>query len=737
MNQVKHPTTYEFSGFRLDAQRKILSSANGEAIALAPKARDLLIYLVERPGELLTKEQLLGAVWPHVVVEENSLNQVVSTLRRALGDTPGDHKFIVTEPGRGYRFVATVGRSMPDGAAQRSSAASTPAPRVKRLGRPHADWPPVYAGVIALLAAIALAVTAYVMLPFESVRVARQPSIAVLPFANETAVNENASFFANGLHSELITRLTKLSGLTVISTASVGEYRDGRRDLSEIAGALDVSTILEGIVQQSGDSIRIDVRLVDPNTQTNLWAESYSGAFTTENAFAIQREIAISIADKLHAALSPEELRQLNEIPTTSPRAYNLYLSAVDTMFRIPSSSSEAALAVELLEAALEEDPQYALAAADLALAHIRLYWLGSDPSAERREKARLAAERALALAPGLPEAHRALGYYHYWGFWDLEESLDEFAAAARGLPGDPVTILGRVAVYRELGHWDEAEAELDRLRELDPRNLLVLNLRVEFYLAIREYTKAERALDRVIEIAPDGFLSYERRAMIPLFKSGDVTALERLAESPPPGAGVGERQRLRWLLASFERDFETQLEMLGNDLVDLSGPSQPVLGSNLIDLEGPGQPGLTYAMLYAATGQHELAARSYAAVRAQVEPLVTGATAPSAVRLALAESLAGLGEREEAIRHVRAALDSRSSRGLLASQATRLRAIYVLAAAGALDEAFEELDAYLSGPGAMSVQGLTMMPRLAWLSGDPRFEQLLKANPAPSGSIE
>lgn len=233
-------------------------------------------------------------------------------------------------------------------------------------------------------------------------------SIAVLPFQNLSTDPENATF-ADGIHDDLLTQLAKISSLKVISRTSVLEYRNSPKNMRQIGQELGVATILEGGVRRAGDTIRFNVQLIDAETDGHLWVETYDRQLTAENVFAIQREMATSIAEALQTTLSPAETARLAEVPTQNLEAYNFYLSGNDYIKR-PDNLTAYSLAAQQYQRAVVEDPDFALAWAALARSHAGVYFFRVDASDSRREAARQAIERAFSLDANLPEAHLAMG---------------------------------------------------------------------------------------------------------------------------------------------------------------------------------------------------------------------------------------------------------------------------------------------------------------------------------------
>jgi TolB-like protein/DNA-binding winged helix-turn-helix (wHTH) protein len=343
MNETGVHPAYVFDGFRLDAQPRVLSRANSEPIPLAPKVFDTLLYFVERPGQLIAKRELLEAIWPHVVVEENNLTQAISALRRVLGETPGAHRFIVTEPGRGYRFVASV-RTIPRLPDELPAAPKAPAPPS------DADTPAVRLPVGSSLSHYAVAAALTVMMlggawvwmsdrevpsasvsantstpGASSVQAVLPNSVAVLPLANLGPDPDQAAY-ADGMHAEIIHQLSKLHNVNVIAREAVVQ-NVANRSPAERARDLHVQSILTGTFQFVDGRIRVNMQLVDPTSNSILWAQDYEERF--EDVFAVQADIARRVAAALGAELTAAERLRMETRPTTSGEAYAVYLLAL------------------------------------------------------------------------------------------------------------------------------------------------------------------------------------------------------------------------------------------------------------------------------------------------------------------------------------------------------------------------------------------------------------------------
>jgi len=373
MTEPASRISYEFSKFRLDLQQRLLlSSSDGEPIPLSPKLFDTLLYFVERRGELLDKATLMKAIWPNVIVEENNLNQNISALRRVLGESPGEHRFIVTEPGRGYRFVADV-RTVP-----------TMTPDVTTRHEPRK--PP----------SSSASTTARTDEP--------QRSIAVLPFVNLTRDIEK-EYFGDGLAEELLRALVHVPGLRVPARTSSFAYKGRNTDVRQIAKDLEVSTLLEGSVRSAGELIRVSVQLVDGRTGYHLWSESYERKF--EDLFKLQDELAGAIVRALDVAAPGPAMTQLpQQPPSADVEAYHLYLQAGALLSR--QNRDDFPRIHAMLEEAVRRDPRFARAFARMGICHFASVLLGFSGTASLADAERNAMH-ALSLDPGTWEAKAIL----------------------------------------------------------------------------------------------------------------------------------------------------------------------------------------------------------------------------------------------------------------------------------------------------------------------------------------
>src|SRR5438128_2804242 len=285
-------------------------------------------------------------------------------------------------------------------------------------------------------------------------------SIAVLPFENLSDEKENA-YFADGMQDDIMTNLSKIGDLKVISRTSVTSYRGtGARNAREIGKTLGVATLLEGSVRRIGNRVRVNVQLINADTDEHIWAEDYDRDLT--DVFAIQTDLAQKIVSTLRAKLSPNEKARLDHRPTQNPDAYLLFVQAHDYANRTDMFSDDSRKAKQLLEQAIKLDPNFAAAFACLSTVESWAYHT-FDPTPARRERARLSADQALRLQPDLPEGHLALGFSYYYGDRDYDRALAEFEIAKRGLPNEAQAYMAIGAIQRRQGKWTASTANFEK----------------------------------------------------------------------------------------------------------------------------------------------------------------------------------------------------------------------------------------------------------------------------------
>jgi TolB-like protein/Tfp pilus assembly protein PilF len=327
-------------------------------------------------------------------------------------------------------------------------------------------------------------------------------SIAVLPFENRSEEKANA-YFADGIQDEILTRLSKIADLKVISRTSTQHYKSAPENLREIARQLGVANIVEGSVQKSGESVRVNVQLIKAANDSHLWADTFDRKLT--DIFSVESEVAKAIADQLRAKLTGQEEQVITAKPTNNPEAYDAYLRGLAYTLKTTTSPPNALAAQKYLREAVRLDPKFALAWALLSYADASGYIVQSlQPTVALREVTRQAAETALTLQPNLGEAVLAKGHYHYACLKDYDTAVRYFEQARPLLPNSSRIPESLAYLTRRRGEWDRSEAYFNEAERLDPRNVTMLNEHATSYISLRRFPEALRKLDQVLNIVPD-----------------------------------------------------------------------------------------------------------------------------------------------------------------------------------------------------------------------------------------
>jgi len=325
--------------------------------------------------------------------------------------------------------------------------------------------------------------------------------IAVLPFQNLSGDPENA-YFADGIQEEILTRLANIADLKVISRTSTQRYQTKPANLSNIAEQLGVAHILEGSVQKVADQIRVNVQLINAQTDSHLWAETYDRKLT--DIFGVESEIAKRIAESLQAKLTGREEHALAVKLTNHPEAYDAYLHGLAFDGRGPYSFNLLGKAIGFYERAVQLDPSFAVAWARLSRADAHLYFAGDDTTPARRDTAKGALENAQKLQPNSPETLLALGYYQYWVLYDYAAAKATFDQARKMVPGSSEVPKALGYVARRERHWDESIAYFQEALTLDPRNAQLVSDFAETYTILRQFSAALKLEDRALDIMPN-----------------------------------------------------------------------------------------------------------------------------------------------------------------------------------------------------------------------------------------
>jgi len=361
----------------------------------------------------------------------------------------------------------------------------------------------------------------------ESGSTANSKSIAVLPFENLSEDKANA-YFAEGIQEEILTRLAKIADLKVISRTSTQQYQSKPGNLSEIAKQLGVANILEGSVQKAANQVRVNVQLINAQTDSHLWADTYDRKLT--DIFGVESEVAKAIAESLQAKLTGREEKALAIKPTNNPEAYDAYLRGLAFEAQNIYSVYPLETAIGFYKQAVQLDPAFALAWSKLARAEVDWYLWG-ETTATHRDAAKRALDNALKLQPNSPETLLALGYYQYQVLGDYGLAKTSFETVTKMLPGssEAAALLGRIA--RREGHWDKSIAYFEQALVLDPRNAGSLIFAADTYDNLRQFPAAVKLYDRALDIRPNDLDPMAAKATVYQAEGNLEEAAKLLAE--------------------------------------------------------------------------------------------------------------------------------------------------------------------------------------------------------------
>ena len=559
-----------------------------------------------------------------------------------------------------------------------------------------------------------------------------QSGIAVLPFENLSDEKEHA-FFADGVQDDILIKLAKIADLKVISRTSVMQYR-GKQDVRQIANALRVSHVLEGTVRRSGGKLHVNAQLVDARTDAGVWAEEYDRDLN--DVFAIETEVAQSIANRLRAKVSARERLAMQERPTQDLVAYDFYVHAaalIDEASYAPEQErwKDYFQAVELLDRAIARDPAFLLAYCRLAEAHDELYFQNGDHTPSRLELANAAINSAFRLKPDSAGAHLALARHLYHGYFDYDHARDELAIAARTLPNDARIFEWTGYIDRRQNRWHEAVRNFERAIELDPRNVKILTGAAVTYLVMREYNQARETIDHLITLEPNNIHARILRARIDFDERADTRPLhaviEKILRDDPASAGnlVGSR----FYLALYEHDFASADRALA-PLIENKHTTFRVRWDEIYFSRAYAE-----GLLARIKGDAAAARAAFTAARAQ-EEAVRARPDDGQTFCLLGLIDAGLGRKEEALREGRRALElTPVAKDTNAGPQVLYFFAVICAWTGERDLAIEQLETLAKMPLGVSYGELRLDPHWDPLRGDPRFDKIV-ASLAPKETV-
>jgi TolB-like protein/DNA-binding winged helix-turn-helix (wHTH) protein/Tfp pilus assembly protein PilF len=582
MEQQRPTSVVRFGTYEVSLQSGEVRKS-GLRVRIQQQPMKLLEILLERPGEVVTREELRSRVWAEESFGDfdQAVNIAIAKLRSALGDSAENPRFIETLPKRGYRFIAdvsvvdadarpkgpesTVGDlpgTGPKNKDKNQDAGSTAAPKHKR-------WP-MRRVVIAFVLVLSLPIV-FVLL-FRS-RV-RAPigirSLAVLPLDNLSGV-ASQDYFADGMTDELITDLAQISALRVISRTSVMVYKGARKPLPQIARELNVDAVVEGTVLHSGDQVRITAQLIEASTDKHLWSRSYEGEF--RDTLALQNRVAREIADEIRINLTPQEQASLKNVKVVNPEAYESYLKGRYFWNKRTADGLKAALAY--FQQAIEQDPRYAQAYSGLADTYTLLgdWQYAVMTPKEALPKAKAAAIKALELDSELGEAHTSLAVCLDGFDWDFDAAEKEFQRAIELSPGYATAHHWYAWHLSHIGRNEEAIAEMRKAENLDPLSLIINADLAELLLLARSYDESIQQSRKTIEMDPNFALAHNQLGQAYFQKQMYEPAIAELEKSVQlsEGSPTCIANLARAYAASGRR---SEAEKLLSDLKKRSSPS-------------------------------------------------------------------------------------------------------------------------------------------------------------------
>ena len=591
-------------------------------------------------------------------------------------------------------------------------------------------WPKLALIAALFASAVALAISFSIFSRRGSPTIAQAPSegvagavapvpgksIAVLPFRNLSDEKENA-YFADGVQNEVLTDLATIADLKVISRTSVMQYKsDVARNLREIGQQLGVAHIVEGSVQRSGNRVRVNAQLLDARTDGQLWAQTYDRDLA--DVFAIQSEIAKSIADQLQARLSPSEMSAIERPPTSDITAFELYAQAKNVL-AIRNARANLLEAADLLNEAVTRDPAFFKAYCQLAHTHDRLYFLGYDHTPARLALAEAAIQAAFRLRPNAGEAHLARAQNLYRGYLEYDAALAELEVAGQTLPNDAGVFELKGYIQRRQGKQEEAVRSLERAIDLDPRNTFTLQQIALSYHHLRRFAEEKSVLDRALAIEPNDVDTKEARAFVEFHWKADARPLHQMLDSiratnPAATQSIADG----WLICALaERDAGAAKNAA------IAAGANPPFTDEAVNFSLPFVEGVIARM----TKDDEKARSAFTVARAEQEKIIQAQPnyGPPLCVLGLID--AGLGRKEEALREGRRAVELLSVEKDPINGIAMIKYSAMIAAwVGDNDLACEQLAVAIRPPSRLTYGQLKLLPFWDPLRSDLCFKKIV-----------
>jgi DNA-binding winged helix-turn-helix (wHTH) protein/TolB-like protein len=691
---------------------------DGVPVHITARLFDVLVVLLEHAGEPVDKDRLLRRVWGDVAIEEGNLTRAVSALRKVLDEQPDNPRYIVTLPGRGYQFIATIragswDAAVTNDAAAAADAAATPAPPpapFERTRVPPHRW--------RLAAAALLLVSGSVWPgpgPGPRASAVGPSRIVVLPFKNLGGVED--AYFTAGMTEEITSRLAAAPDLRVTSRTTADRYERSGKTASQIGAALAVDYLLEGFVRwdRSADaagSLRVTAQLVRVADDTHLWTATWHREL--RELFDVQSDIAARVALELRGAIAPDRMPGRRVRLTSNVDAWQAFAKGAFFAGQPDLSEANTGRIVGHYARAAELDPDFALAQVALARAHETMFRFGYDRSSTRRAMATRALERAEALAPGDPDVLLARSRHALTFGHDREQALEAAARAARLRPQDPALLATLAQTQLVAGRWTDAAATYEQAAALDPGGATTHATRALVYVGLRRYGDAEAAVDRALALEADQVMPNVLRVWNAWLWRGDLSRtrvwLDRL-----PKYRDWRFTEARFLQSLYERRFDAALDAL-----------RPHTGEWMRTWVLARPVALLEAQAHRLRGDRPQARRTFEAARELLELEALASPDDGRIRASLSIARAGLGDDEAARQEARRALALMRFPQAFDTATVREDVALALTMIGDADAALDEIERLLASPAHFSIQLLRLDPRWDPLRSHPRNRRLM-----------
>jgi TolB-like protein/Tfp pilus assembly protein PilF len=591
--------------------------------------------------------------------------------------------------------------------------------------RTRMRWAAIATAVL-IIAAIVGGIAVFSRNRAQMALAAPEKSIAVLPFENLSEDKGNA-YFAEGIQDEILTRLSKIADLKVISRTSTQHYKSAPGNLPEIAKQLGVAHILEGSVQKTGDTVRVNVQLIKAANDSHLWADTFDRKLI--DVFFVESEVAKAIAEQLRAHLTGPEERVISAKPTENVEAYDAYLRGLAYNLKSATTPANSLGAQKYLREAVRLDPKFALAWALLSYVDARGYLqLTLQPTDALREEARQAAETALTLQPNLGEALMAMGYYRYACLKDYDTAVRYFEQARQSLPNSSRIPESLAYLERRRNQWDRSESYFNEAERLDPRNVSLLTQHAQSYICLRRFPEALRKLDQVLDIVPDDLDTLVQKASIAQAVGDLPQAAILLAPLHPAASNPGALET-----QVYQAILERRPEQIIPRLKEILAKPDPALGYYNGELH------FWLGWAQDVGGDHAAAQETWRQARSELESFLKEQPENFVVIGDLALTCKGLGDKTAALSLAERAmrvipLEKDALHGPIPIEILAR----VAAGTGEPDRAIAALEKLLSIPASGPLASnapltpalLRLDPMFDPLRNDPRFQKLCEEKP-------